>query len=101
MKELLECKDLRVEPRVIAAFDALCPGIYLQGCNAHLEVMAFKMRDAFCIDDDAAEDFEAEVTGLQDRDYKPWSLFTADSWIIAATLCYEEMKGGDTKEDEK
>ena len=80
MKDLLECKDLLKNKRVIAA----CEGLGVITAPCPLEVVAFAMRDA-C---GSAEWLYAMAVVTS---FTP-AFAPAKHWIIAATLVWESRK---------
>ena len=89
MKELLECKDLLHNERVIKAYCELMINEYSQPriALAHNTVyqVAFEMRDA-CV----ARGMYVTWKQMLEIE-KPDCLHTAEDWIQAAVLCYEEL----------
>ena len=103
MKELTECKDLRKNKRVIAAWEKLtggCAGMihvyngktaawvtYIPDC---IEKVAFDMRDA-CVNHHPTlcHVFAEHIYHQRPYEIAAWWVMPAESWIIAGTLSWE------------
>ena len=85
MKELIECKDLRYNQRVIAA--AIGMGLdVVDGIVGSLADLAFEIRDALVSMGLGDEWFNRVL--ITSEKYRP-AFQTHRAWIIAATLAWE------------
>ena len=99
MKELLECKDLLANERVVAAYVGLgCDqgfdiwGVKTKPTLSSLADVAFAMRDAICKTEQGAVEWLTKLDDMHKGNWlwsKQMMSTTAEHWIIAATLAWE------------
>lgn len=97
MNDLLECKDLLHNERVIAACEGLgveltktIPSISsgIIQIDRSLADTAFEMRDQ-CVINGFGHEFADAIYNLEKPMIAPWWVITSRHWIIAATLAWE------------